>query len=167
MLSIQTLTEEEKRKKRIQYNKEWRKNNKAKVDAYNADRYLKDPDKFKTLSKIWQSQNKERVLKNASEWAAKNQDARKIYRGNRRARKISAGGSLSKGLAEKLLILQKGKCPCCRLPLYDDYHMDHIIPLALGGSNTDDNIQLLHGLCNRQKHSKNPIDFMQSRGYLI
>jgi 5-methylcytosine-specific restriction endonuclease McrA len=45
--------------------------------------------------------------------------------------------------------------------------MDHIIPLALGGANTDDNIQLLRATCNLQKHTKHPIDFMQQRGYLL
>jgi 5-methylcytosine-specific restriction endonuclease McrA len=45
--------------------------------------------------------------------------------------------------------------------------MDHIIPLALGGTNTDDNIQLLRAKCNKQKGAKHPIDFMQQRGFLL
>ena len=46
-------------------------------------------------------------------------------------------------------------------------HLDHIMPLALGGSNTDDNIQLLRARCNLQKRAKHPVDFMRERGYLI
>jgi 5-methylcytosine-specific restriction endonuclease McrA len=53
------------------------------------------------------------------------------------------------------------------LPLGDNYHIDHIMPLALGGSNTDDNIQLLRQRCNNQKCAKHPVDFMQSRGFLL
>lgn len=45
--------------------------------------------------------------------------------------------------------------------------MDHIMPLALGGTNTDDNIQLLCPTCNRSKHAKHPVDFMQQRGFLL
>lgn len=56
---------------------------------------------------------------------------------------------------------------CCGLPLGDNYHIDHIMPLALGGSNTDDNIQLLRQRCNNQKCAKHPVDFMQSRGFLL
>jgi len=52
-------------------------------------------------------------------------------------------------------------------PLGDDFHMDHIMPIALGGSNTDDNMQLLRKECNLQKQAKHPIDFMQSRGLLL
>lgn len=100
-------------------------------------------------------------------WYAGNPDAPLINQ-NRRARGIKSVGMLSKGLADKLFALQRGKCACgCKQPLGDDYHLDHIIPLALGGANTDDNIQLLRPLCNHQKNAKHPIDFMQSRGYLL
>ena len=32
-----------------------------------------------------------------------------------------------------------------------DLQYDHVIPLALGGASTTDNLQLLCGQCNRQK----------------
>lgn len=86
---------------------------------------------------------------------------------NRRAKKRENGGELSKGIIDKLYNLQLGKCPCCNLPLGDDYHMDHIMPVFLGGSNEDWNIQLLRSTCNLQKHTKHPIDFMQSKGFLL
>ena len=70
-------------------------------------------------------------------------------------------------IVEKLLKLQKGKCPCCSLPLGDDFHLDHKMPLALGGDHVDDNMQLLKARCNMQKRASNPIDFMQSRGFLL
>lgn len=114
--------------------------------------YAANPDKFKDL---------------ASAWIKANPEARRRYKNNRRARKIEAGGRLSKGLAEKLFKLQRGKCPCCGKPLGDDFHLDHKMPLALGGSNTDDNMQLLRQQCNNQKHVKHPVDFMQSRGFLL
>lgn len=74
---------------------------------------------------------------------------------------------MSSGLAIRLYKLQRGKCACCGLPLGDDYHLDHIMPLALGGTNTDDNIQLLRAKCNMQKSAKHPVDFMQQRGFLL
>ena len=86
---------------------------------------------------------------------------------NRRARVRETGGKLSSDLADKLFKLQKGKCPCCAQPLGDDYHLDHKMPIALGGSNTDGNMQLLRAVCNLQKAKKHPIDFMQIRGFLL
>jgi len=94
-------------------------------------------------------------------------DERRTSERNKRARRMAAPGKLSPGLAERLFKLQRGLCPCCRQPLGTTYHMDHVIPLASGGTNTDDNIQLLRNECNQQKSAKHPIDFMQSRGFLL
>ncbi len=86
---------------------------------------------------------------------------------NRRAKISLIGGKLSSGLSKKLFKLQKGKCACCKEPLGNNFHMDHIMPLALGGANEDWNIQLLRQTCNNQKRAKHPIDFMQKRGFLL
>jgi hypothetical protein len=126
-----------------------------------------NPEKVKAAKAAWNSKNKVRNAASKRAWIAANRDAHLAIRNNRRARKIAAGGKLSKDLAQRLYILQKGKCPCCLRPLEDDYHLDHIQPLALGGTNTDDNIQLMRGTCNNQKNAKHPIDFMQSRGFLL
>jgi 5-methylcytosine-specific restriction endonuclease McrA len=117
-----------------------------------AEKYKANPDKCKEYNANWYRNNPEAV-------SVKNQ--------NRRARVRSVGGKLSKGLPEKLFSLQQGKCACCGLPLGDKYHLDHIVPLALGGTNTDDNIQLLRASCNNQKHAKHPVDFMRERGFLL
>ena len=46
-----------------------------------------------------------------------------------------------------------GKCVMCSA--IDDLHFDHIIPFSRGGSsNTPDNVQLLCGRHNLQKHNK-------------
>lgn len=127
----------------------------------------KNPEKGKARSAAWRVKNPERERENRNAWRDANPEATKIHNQNRRALRMKNGGVLSRGLAEKLLILQRGKCACCGLPLGDNYHLDHIMPLALGGANTDDNIQLLRSCCNSQKHAKHPVDFMQSRGFLL
>lgn len=92
----------------------------------------------------------------------------RIYLNNRRAMKIQAGGRLSKGISVQLMSLQKSKCACCKVDLRKSgHHLDHIIPLVLGGSNRDSNIQLLCPKCNLSKGSKHPVEFMQSLGLLL
>ena len=66
-------------------------------------------------------------------------------------------------LAEK----QKGKCAICHERLSAGYHVDHILPLTLGGGNDKHNIQLLCPRCNLSKGAKHPVDYMQLRGFLI
>lgn len=142
--------------------------NQEKLIAYSRKYRADNPDRLKEQNAKWRAANREKHLATVAKYASEHPEARRINEQNRRARKREAGGKLSKGLAEKLFKLQRGKCACgCKQPLGDDYHLDHRMPLALGGMNTDDNMQLLTATCNMQKHAKHPIDFMQSRGFLI
>lgn len=134
---------------------------------YNAAHYAKNADKIKTSRAEWSRANPGKTKEYRANWTAKNPDATRINKQNRRAREKRATGTMSKGLAQKLFALQRGKCACCKQPLGTDYHLDHIMPLALGGANVDTNIQLLRAQCNREKNAKHPVDFMQSRGFLI
>ena len=160
----------------------WGAENKEKVKELNLTFRKKNPEKIRQISlsyrkqnkekvilatKLWRNNNSEKVKAYSQEYAEKNTESRRIWQQNRRARQLENGGTLSKGLAEKLFKLQKGKCPCCKQPLGENYHLDHIVPLALSGSNTDDNIQLLRQQCNNRKSAKHPIDFMQQRGFLL
>ena len=116
----------------------------------------------------WRIANLERLKVERSIWWKANRDLARIYKNNRRSRIMASGGVLSRGLASKLFLLQKGKCACgCKQPLGDDFHLDHRMPLALGGTNTDDNMQLLTATCNLQKGAKHPVEFMQQRGLLL
>lgn len=118
-------------------------------------------------SAAWKHTNKASVNAYAIKWASEHPESRKISQQNRRARKKQSGGIISADLSERLFKLQKGKCPCCGQSLGSAFHLDHIIPLALGGVNEDWNIQLLRAKCNHQKKAKHPVDFMQSRGFLL
>lgn len=136
--------------------------------AYNAAWRVANPEKERASGAAWRAANKERKSANGAAWYAANKGLFRIYNHNRRARKRESGGKLSPGLSAKLFKLQKGKCACgCKQPLGDNYHLDHIMPLALGGSNTNDNIQLLRQRCNNQKSAKHPVEFMQQRGFLL
>lgn len=156
-------------------NPERKKSNNAAWDKANPERKkanatawaTANAEQSKATKAAWQQANPDRVKKNAAAWSAKNPDARRIYGNNRNAKKRESCGKLSKGLAVKLFNLQQGMCPCCSQPLGDDYHLDHIMPLSNGGPNVDSNIQLLRALCNVKKSAQHPVDFMQSRGFLL
>lgn len=148
----------------------------ARVNRYNANsekakqsaaayRSAK-PEKVKATKAAWAKSNPEKKRSSCAKWRAANKLARRILDNNRNARKREAGGKLSKGIAERLFKLQRGKCACCGVKLTDN-HLDHVIPIALGGPNEDWNMQLLCAPCNLSKHAKHPIDFMQQRGFLL
>lgn len=103
--------------------------------------------------------------------AEEKHEKRVINRKNRRYAERNAEGKLSVGIRGRLLKLQKGCCVICKKKLIlhgeKKYHLDHIVPIAGGGENYDDNIQLLCFECNVSKGSKNNTDFMQTKGYLL
>lgn len=145
----------------------WNKANPDKAKARKAAWVAGNVDRAKQTLAIWRAANGDKIKAAAANYRAANSEARRLHQQNRRSRARGAGGKLSKELPAKLFNLQKGKCPCCKQPLGDDYHLDHIVPLALGGTNTDDNIQLLRAICNQQKRAAHPVDFMRGRGFLL
>ena len=132
-----------------------------------AEWYKKNIDKSRADHKAWGIKNRDKKRDKNNLWRQANPYAIRVIKQNRRARELANGGVLSKGISDKLFKLQKGLCPCCGELLGNDFHLDHIMPLKLGGSNTDNNIQLLRAKCNLEKHTKHPVIFMQSRGFLL
>ena len=145
----------------------WQEANPEKVKALQSEYRENNPVKRKLDNANWRKANSSRERANKIEWLKANPEAKRIYTQNRAAKKRENGGTLSMNLAAKLFELQQGMCPCCNQPLGDNYHMDHIMPISLGGPNIDSNIQLLKQQCNLQKSSQHPIDFMQSKGFLL
>lgn len=55
----------------------------------------------------------------------------------------------------------KGRCALCgKFMDYDSFTVDHIVPLAKGGTNNMDNLQAACYVCNRIKQDILPQDFM-------
>ena len=145
----------------------YRAANKEKLRAKLALYRTANAEKLRAGWSRYYIENAETRRAYAARYSAANPDGRRRRQLAYRARKAAVGGNLSPGLSERLLTLQRGKCACCGKHLGKDYHLDHIMPLALGGSNTDDNIQLLRARCNLQKHAKHPVEFMRLRGLLL
>ena len=55
-----------------------------------------------------------------------------------------------------LLMKQRNICPICSLQLYygEDMHVDHILPISIGGRDSMENIQITHKDCNQKKGSR-------------
>jgi 5-methylcytosine-specific restriction endonuclease McrA len=145
----------------------WYSANPEKAKAARLARYAANPKKWRVRSATWSANNADKVKAYVAKWRVKNLALCRLYKQNRRARKLANGGALSKGLSAKLFKLQRGKCPCCKKPLGENYHLDHIVPLALGGGNVDSNIQLLRAFCNLKKHAKDPFDWANENGRLL
>lgn len=147
-----------------EYGAAYRAANREKAKARSVEWRLANVGRSRSTVAAWRKANPEKVKLIGAAFLAANPDAKKVYHANRRDRAV---GRLSVGLTGKLLKLQRGLCACCSEALGDDFHLDHIMPLALGGLNEDANMQLLRATCNMRKSAKDPIDYMQSKGFLI
>lgn len=107
-------------------------------------------------------------------WKERSPDAHRLYKKAKRARgkarRRGAAGSHTAADIKLIYKAQKGRCAyfaVCRTGLGHDYHEDHIIPIALGGTNDASNIQLTCPACNWSKHASHPVDFAQRIGLLV
>jgi len=152
---------------------------KARRSAYNAA--TRDPVRNRENAKAWAEANRDRKRANNAAWRAdnaellrqiranwktRNKERIRIYKQTRRARAASSVGVLSIDIAARLGKSQRGQCANCRKK-FGEYHIDHIVPLALGGANEDSNVQLLCPPCNWRKNAMHPIDFAQQEGRLL
>lgn len=130
--------------------------NKAQILAKHAEWRRNNPEKVKQGNHAWRAANKDRVAQVNAAWVQNNKDRCNTYVHNRRARIKANGGKLSPNIRQVLFTRQSGLCACCGEPLGASYELDHIMPLSLGGKNTDDNVQLLRRVCNRSKRNSHP-----------
>ncbi len=105
-----------------------------------------------------------RSAKRVKKYRAANPHKVREFANRRNHRKY---GRLPRGTVLKIGEAQKWKCVACKCNIQHKYHVDHITPLAKGGVHAPSNIQLLCPSCNVRKGAKDPIAFMQSRGYLL
>lgn len=150
--------------------KAWAASNPEKTKAYaqtDAAKARRNSAPCRAKIDLWQKANQARVRATSAAWVKANVEVVRIYGQNARAKEMGVVGVLSRGLISQLFRLQQGTCPCCKEPLGTDFHSDHIIALSRGGLNVDYNVQLLRAVCNAKKHAKDPLDFMQSQGFLL
>lgn len=130
----------------------WLEKNIERRKEYERKRYIENKERLNALGKIWRENNLDKL---------------RAKEARRRARRAGSGGSYSSEQISNLLVLQKCKCAMCKISLKNGMEHDHIISLALGGSNNIENIQLLCPTCNRRKNAKHPIDYAQELGLLL
>lgn len=152
------------------YLKEWRKKNKDKIKHYNEKWEMNNPEVYRISCKKKQKKYRDthpeyraRATKRMIKWAKSNPEKHKINIRNvghrYRARKYNTTvGSID---YSRILIDSCGICGICEKYLDSSIEYDHIIPIARGGSHTQDNLQATHALCNHKKSSRLPEEFKQ------
>lgn len=157
---------EKNREKEIAKSAAWVKANPEKARAKDRRRAIARPRRTSARAAEWRKKNPQAAAAFSRSWKSANQDKvraseRRRYKDDpnkdlarqhrRRLRIKSSGGTFTHQDILSLYERQKGCCAACRKSLAHGYQRDHIVPLALGGSNDIRNIQLLCPRCNAKK----------------
>jgi 5-methylcytosine-specific restriction endonuclease McrA len=96
---------------------------------------------------------RERVRRKAAEWRKRSESWRLSNRENQRRRRRVDG----KPVDYAAILAEHGMfCHICSMVIVDmsDLHMDHVIPLSLGGPHAAENIRPAHAICNLRKGAR-------------
>lgn len=145
----------------------WQRENAARMKATNKKWREANKERCQIIQLEWRAKNIDKVKENARQWRLKNLRRRAIDEAKRRALKRGCDGSHTIDDVKSLLEKQHFKCAWCNKSVRKEYHVDHIMPLSLGGSNDKRNIQILCPTCNIRKHANHPIDWARKNGRLL
>lgn len=107
-------------------------------------------DAKRARHRAWREENRERAAEAAREWRRANPERSRALNGAKRARKKA----LPYEYIDRTEIYERdaGICGICGGATDpDNWHLDHIIPLARGGSHLHENVQVAHPTCNQRK----------------
>jgi 5-methylcytosine-specific restriction endonuclease McrA len=159
----------EQREKQLAYGREWREKNadryrqwfeenRAHLAAY-AREYRKrrkatDPayvEQQRAMRTAYYEQNKEQIRKYISEWRKQHPDFTRRKHGRRKAREYNAPqNDLTVTQWQQVVESYGGRCAYCGC-VPERMTMDHVTPLACGGSHTVSNVVPACHPCNSRK----------------
>lgn len=139
---------------------------------YQKERHLKNKEANIARAKQWVIDNRER-FNAANRRRFKENPKVKIKSGiarhKRRARVKAAEGSFTHDDILRIYADQNERCAYCGISIYwhipHDIHIDHIQPLARGGTNYPDNLACSCAECNLSKGDKTLQEWMDTRGW--
>lgn len=152
--------------------------NREQVRAYNARYAAEHPEvarasyrrnraKRLTYQAEYREQNREKRRASVARWDARNVDRRRatealrraanrehfaLKEAARRARKLANGCfDVTAADVRRLLIRLRGSCAYCSTNLSAGFHLDHVMPIARGGSHSIGNLTAACARCNLTK----------------
>jgi hypothetical protein len=152
------------------FSAKWAVDNKDAQNAWKRAKYASDPavrEHKLIYGAIWRNANRERMRALVAAWNTANPDSGRTKAAAYRARRSLAQGSFSKEDVAELRARQRDRCAYCSTSLKKKGHVDHILPLALGGANSPANLQMLCAHCNQSKGALHPIVFAHRKGLLL
>jgi 5-methylcytosine-specific restriction endonuclease McrA len=149
---------------------QWRSENADRVREVDRLHRARTAEQHRANDLRWRWANIEAVReRDRARYIRADRDMLRKHRRDRKARLRNAEGSHTLAEIKDLLEKQKFHCAACRVDISrsDSRHLDHIMPVAKGGSNSIENLQWLCPACNRRKGARDPAEWAKLNGRLI
>lgn len=108
--------------------------------------------------RAWYAANLEKERQRAKRWQAANLAYAASLSAKRRAQQRGAAAHLTTDERNIVAVIYQ-TCRRVTKCVGLEFHVDHVMPLALGGKHEPSNLQLLPAAVNRKKGAKNPEEF--------
>lgn len=145
--------------------REWSLKNPERKNAIRRRNYEENKERYLQISVEWNRTHRDKHVESNRKWRLKNPEkylalARK-HDLIKKDRLVNAGEIPTTEQIRELIIQSRKHCFWCDKIVKDkDLNIDHLYPLAKGGTNNINNLVVSCGLCNRRKHAKHPEQFM-------
>jgi 5-methylcytosine-specific restriction endonuclease McrA len=147
------------------YQRSWRAANADRLREYGKQYRADNVDKVRQKNKAYNISARDKITQRMRDWRKENPDRAKLngrlssaaYRAKMKGVPIRFSGPELRDRYEE----QCGLCAYCLVPLNGEFHAEHVIPLATGGSNGIENIVCACAACNRSKWKKPLLSFIQ------
>lgn len=156
------MREYRKTAKNIEYRRNHNATNRAHNTQVHRDWVAKNKCHLEKYCAEYREKNRAKLSANQSRWQKENPEYARLNKMAYKARKAGLMGSVSPGIVGLLMLEQAGKCPYCIVDLMTTkVHLDHFMPMALGGVHDDSNLQLVCRSCNCRKSHTHPAVFLE------
>lgn len=133
-----------------QKKREWRKANPDKVKKHKRDSQRRNSESHSIRNKRYRQRYPEKIREQSRvKWAR---------------RKTTEGKYTTEDI-ERLYEEQHGYCAYCGIRLFEEFHVDHVVPITRGGTNYYDNLLLACPHCNQSKNDKLVNEWAVVRGW--
>lgn len=154
-------------RRKVQYDPEYhRKYRLERLEAkraYDRARYADDPEKRSATVRRWYAQNPEKVKAWRKRYYTEHKDEYLARNRQREATKYAAAGFHTAEEVWEMGESQEWLCAYCEVPLFGEFHVDHMVPLSRGGSDSWENLAITCPTCNLSKNDKTTAEFYASR----